>query len=318
MSAAPHIRTFATTTSEAVRLDPDPDLLINWIQAHSGQFDLDILQEKDGWSLITKTAAEKDAVLATVPKKLCIFSKPELMESPLTTNAVTLMDSLGTEHWRTRLAVGLLSERVRSDSFFRPYLANLPFAFPGLPCFYDAQEFRAIQDASLLHTSRERCAFLNDFAENVLKPLHRSAQDPFNGHFVDANVLGWAFGSACSRGFRFLAEGAVLVPGLDLCQHSPQPSCAVRDRGDAFQLVALEPLGKGAAATVSYGPLTNEELLGDFGFSLHRNPHEAVSLACDASTLRAAASILGESAEAAEGYERVLRSPGLWQQAWLR
>jgi hypothetical protein len=38
--------------------------------------------------------------------------------------------------------VALLSERVRPNSFFTPYLRNLPFEFWGFPLFFTAAEFR--------------------------------------------------------------------------------------------------------------------------------------------------------------------------------
>ncbi|RYG61827.1 hypothetical protein EON64_18315, partial [archaeon] len=105
--------TYASASDKGIRLDPDPDMLVNWIRTHGGQLDLEILQEKEGWSLITKSAVQKDTVLATVPKRLCIFSQPEQMKSPLLPSAVFLMNNLDAQHWRTRLAIALLSERVR-------------------------------------------------------------------------------------------------------------------------------------------------------------------------------------------------------------
>jgi hypothetical protein len=64
------------------------------------------------------------------------------MEVPFLDATARVMESLLPSQWRARLAVALLSERVRPESFFSPYIRNLPFEFLGMPIFYSPVEQR--------------------------------------------------------------------------------------------------------------------------------------------------------------------------------
>ena len=95
-----------------------------------------------------------------------------------------------------------------------------------------------MQDYALMQRTKDRCKFLSEFADSVLQPLHGSQRDPFHGNSADVNAFGWGFASASSRALReasFRVEGqavgdrngAVMVPGIDLANHSHNPTCEV-------------------------------------------------------------------------------------------
>lgn len=143
-------------------------------------------------------------------------------------------------------------------------------------------------------------------------------------------LAGWGFACAASRALRLpsdVGEGAVLVPLLDLAAHSLRPSFEVADGGDSFLLRALVDAPAGAEVTISYGPLGNEALLSDFGFTLDANPHDRFRISVDAGTLDLARQVTGlsgggnSSRHRSVGYngdkleERRLYS---WQVEWLR
>jgi hypothetical protein len=175
------------------RLHHDLRSLIRWIEKSGGLFDADVQKGNEGWNLISSRAIESG---------ICIFSNPAYMEVPLLENAQLLMSSLDQNQWRARLAVALLSERVRPSSHYRAYLRNLPFEFWGMPVFYSTQEFSIMQDLSLMQRTRDRCKFLSEFADSVLTPLQKTNRDPFSGHNADVNAFGWGFASAASRALR--------------------------------------------------------------------------------------------------------------------
>lgn len=125
------------------RLQPDPYQLVRWIEEFGGEFNAKIVQTQHGWSLATKRRVKKHETLLKIPKKLCISPEENVMYGKLSTNALKVMCSLGSSQWRLRLAVALLSERVRGNqSFFFPYIRNLPFEFWAMPFFFSSSEFK--------------------------------------------------------------------------------------------------------------------------------------------------------------------------------
>lgn len=174
----------SSSNSETIgvpRLHHDLSGLIRWIEKSGGLFDAGVQKGNEGWNLVANRAIEPGETILQIPKSICIFANPSYMEVPLLENAQLLMTSLESNQWRARLAVALLSERVRPSSHYRAYLRNLPFEFWGMPVFYSTQEFSVMQDLSLMQRTRDRCRFLSEFADSVLTPLQKTNRDPFSG-----------------------------------------------------------------------------------------------------------------------------------------
>ena len=184
------------------RLHHDLSGLIRWIEKSGGRFDAGVKKGNEGWNLVSDRTVDIGETILFIPKSICIFSNPSYMEVPLLENAQQLMSSLDEGQWRARLAVALLSERVRPSSHYRSYLRNLPFEFWGMPVFYSTQEFSMMKDLFLMQRTRDRCRFLSEFADSVLTPLQKTTKDPFSGHNADVNAFGWGFASAASRALR--------------------------------------------------------------------------------------------------------------------
>ena len=195
----------ASPNSDSVgvpRLHHDLSGLIRWIEKSGGFFDAGVQKGSEGWNLVSDRTIETGETVLSIPKSICIFANPSYMEVPLLENAQLLMTSLEENQWRARLAVALLSERVRPSSHYRAYLRNLPFEFWGMPVFYSTKEFSIMQDLTLMQRTRDRCRFLSEFADSVLTPLQKTTKDPFSGHNADVNAFGWGFASAASRALR--------------------------------------------------------------------------------------------------------------------
>ena len=135
------ITEYSNDVDTVPRLYPDIEALIAWIEVNSGLFNSLIWQSKEGWSLVASHFVKKGETILRIPKKLCIYSDPNQMIEPLSPNTKALMESLDANLWRARLAIALLSERVKKNSYFGPYIQNLPFEFWGCNnyCFYTIQ-----------------------------------------------------------------------------------------------------------------------------------------------------------------------------------
>eukprot|EP00887_Chlorella_sp_A99_P000675 scaffold5.g675.t1 len=88
----------------------------------------------------------------------------------------------------------------------------------------------------------------------VTEQVQGTADDPFGGAAVDANALGWALGVVTSRAFR------------------------TRGPSQPASMVASRDLAAGEPVLLSYGPLSNDFLLMDYGFVVEGNPHDTVQL----------------------------------------
>jgi hypothetical protein len=112
------------------------------VETNGGTSAVDIKEHKEGWTIHTKQDAAKDQTLLRIPKKVCVFSEVQHMHVPVIENADRLIASIDPSQWRLRLAIALLSERVRPKSFYSAYISNLPFEFWGIPLFFSSAEFR--------------------------------------------------------------------------------------------------------------------------------------------------------------------------------
>lgn len=144
---------------------------------------------------------------------------------------------------------------------------------------------------------------LVNISDGYLRQLASGPEE--NNPFLDdvhANDMGWGLCAASSRALRRVPglDAPVMVPLIDFAQHAVDPSCHVADyrvgwgvgvyraathtisvshnhkhnrithdtlqsSGGAVQLVASRDIKAGELLTLSYGNLTNAELLLDYG-----------------------------------------------------
>jgi len=337
------------------RIKENRELLVAAIEEGGGVFDAAIEEEDDspsgahyGWFLIAKDDIRPGEVIVSIPKSLCMYADPTSSEQTKQSESTAqqLINSLQPHHWRMRLAIALLAERVKldvdddvaaasgsspsehntsggGDSFYKRYIGNLPLEFWGNPLFFSqSEELLLLQDYSAIKQTRSRCRFLGEFASSVLPPLRRTGQgnDPFRGA-VDVNTLGWGFICAASRAIRSLVkqkqqqtgrdgdevetsvvvslESPVLIPAVDLIGHSVHPNCEVVESSEeidgAYLVRALQPISAGDELTISYGPLSNDELLCDYGFTIDANPYDNIKITVDELLLNTARSVMSQS-----------------------
>ena len=197
---------------------------------------------------------------------------------------VRLIDLVPEELWGVKVALALLAERVKGpESPFHPYISNLPIGFSGVPMFYSRDDIAQLEYPPVVAQVKKRGVFLYEFATKHLTGLSAD-EDPFGGVQVDTNALGWALAAVSSRAFRTRGPSlpASLLPLIDLANHSFEPSAEVKveERGGVrgISLVSKREIKKDEEITLSYGPLTNDFLLLDYGFIIPSNPHDRVQL----------------------------------------
>ena len=70
-----------------------------------------------------------------------------------------------------------------------------------------------------------------------------------------------------------------MLPLIDMCNHSFNPNCKLQpvDNGD-LQLIAIQDIPQQQPLQLSYGNLSNDFLLMDYGFVVPSNPFDRVQL----------------------------------------
>ncbi|KAJ1459101.1 hypothetical protein M885DRAFT_561303 [Pelagophyceae sp. CCMP2097] len=72
-----------------------------------------------------------------------------------------------------------------------------------------------------------------------------------------------------------------LVPLVELFNHDFEPNCLREFDGDTFTVVATRDVAAGEELTLSYGNMSNGDLLNVYGFALTENPHNSLALALE-------------------------------------
>ncbi|MCO5575337.1 hypothetical protein L7F22_029137 [Adiantum nelumboides] len=208
--------------------------------------------------------------------------------------------------WALKLGLRLLMERAQTDSFWWPYISNLPQRF-NIPVFFTGSEIANLQYAPVIYQVKKRCRALLDLAKEVEMVLSKlsAPQQPFGGQEVNASSLGWAMAAVSSRAFQMRnssGSSRVMLPLIDMCNHSFTPNARIiqqeEKNGASFVVVAEDNLQGGANILLSYGSLSNDILLLDYGFVEPQNLHDVVEMRYDkvmVDAARVAARLQGDS-----------------------
>ncbi|KAF7090897.1 hypothetical protein CFC21_093576 [Triticum aestivum] len=308
----------AASAATAPRIAQQPPDLLRWVQREGGFVHpaLRVADHPEYGLGVSATAADgiipPGAVLIDLPGRI-----PLRLRRPADAADALLMqlaDRVPEELWSMRLGLRLLQERTKSDSFWWPYIANLPETFT-VPIFFPGEDIKNLQYAPLLHQINKRCRFLLEFEKEVKQKLGTvpSGDHPFCGQDVHSSSLGWAMSAASSRAFRLHGEIPMLLPLVDMCNHSFSPNARIVQEGDvespdmSVKVVAETQIDQNAAVTLNYGCYPNDFYLLDYGFVVTSNPYDQVELSYDGNLLDAASMAAGVS-------NPNFSTPAKWQQ----
>uniref|UniRef100_A0ACD5Z548 Uncharacterized protein n=1 Tax=Avena sativa TaxID=4498 RepID=A0ACD5Z548_AVESA len=308
----------AAASATAPRIAQQPPDLFRWVQREGGFVHpaLRVADHPEYGLGVSATVADgvipPGAVLIDLPGRI-----PLRLRRPVDAADAVLMqlaDQVPEELWAMRLGLRLLQERTKSDSFWWPYIANLPETFT-VPIFYPGEDIKNLQYAPLLHQINKRCRFLLEFEKEVKQKLGTvpSGDHPFCGQDVHSSSLGWAMSAASSRAFRLHGEIPMLLPLVDMCNHSFSPNARIVQVGDidspdmSVKVVAETQIDQNAAVTLNYGCYPNDFYLLDYGFVVTSNPYDQVELSYDGNLLDAASMAAGVTSPN-------FSTPAKWQQ----
>ncbi|KAK6921614.1 SET domain [Dillenia turbinata] len=321
-----HIRPL-TCAAVAQRLVPHPPDLIKWVKREGGFVhpSLRIARSDDslGLDLVSSEAIPKGSDLIALPHHIPLrFGSDGADGSHSHSVLLDLACRVPDELWAMRLGLKLLQERAKENSFWWPYISNLPETY-SLPIFFSGDDIKNLQYAPVLHQVNKRCRFLLNFEKEVKGVLEslRQVDHPFQGQEVDASSLGWAMSAVSSRAFRLHGdkdgtEGGIpmMLPLIDMCNHSFSPNAQIVQERDAvgkeMLVVSKAEIKQDSPLLLNYGCLSNDLFLLDYGFVMPSNPYDCIELRYDSALLDAASMAAGVSSPN-------FSSPAPWQQQIL-
>lgn len=227
----------SAASAAAPRLAPQPPDLVRWVQREGGFVHpaLRVSDHPEHGLGVSAAAADGDIppgeVLITLPGRLPLrLRRPTGAADDV---LVQLAQQVPEELWAMKLGLRLLQERARPDSFWWPYIANLPETFT-VPIFFPGDDIKNLQYAPLLHQVNKRCCFLLEFEKKVQWMLDTLPLEhhPFYGQDVNSSSLGWAMSASSSRAFRLHGEIPMLLPLIDMCNHSFDPNARIVQEGN--------------------------------------------------------------------------------------
>ncbi|KAK6931633.1 Rubisco LSMT, substrate-binding domain [Dillenia turbinata] len=238
-SSLTHIRPL-TFAAVAQRLVPHPPDLIKWVKSEGGFVHpaLRIAQSNDslGLDLVSSEDIAKGSDLIALPHHIPLrFGSGDADRSHSYSVLLDLARRVPDELWAIRLGLKLLQERAKENSFWWPYISNLPETY-NVPIFFSGDDIKNLQCAPLLHQVNKRCRFLLDFEKEVKGVLEglQLVDHPFRGQDVDASSLGWAMSAVSSRAFRSHGEKdgtesgiPMMLALIDMCNHSFSPNAQI-------------------------------------------------------------------------------------------
>jgi hypothetical protein len=261
----------------------------------------------DGWGVVAGEDVSKDCVLLKLPRSACLtFEDAARTCNPLASLSQRLqMQELrpGTQ-MHIKLALALLRQRAcimkgENEDVPPSYVESLP-ANPINPLFFDGHTVQLLQDVTIVDEVRRRCSVVKRAAD-LMSNLPGTDEDPFLGVRIDENALAWAMACVTSRAF-FLGPSPALCPLLDMVNHSWSSNAEVRICDDYVELVTTTSISAGQEILCSYGPLSNDNMLLNYGFADRCNPFDKAFFKFDANRLNAARAIAGIQREGFGGF----------------
>ncbi|KAG3189660.1 hypothetical protein C6341_g2140 [Phytophthora cactorum] len=168
-----------------------------------------------------------------------------------------------------KTTVALLAELARGDkSDFHGYIQQLQTTI-SLP-FSWAEKHRELLKYTTAFPILDDKLVLKLY-EDYAVPLAKEFPTIWSTEVSTLKKFQWAYSMVSSRAFKVAnAQEPTMLPVIDMANHSAENPAAyiVKTDSGSFQLIALRKVEKDEPVTISYGDLSNAQLLCRYGFVL--------------------------------------------------
>ncbi|KAG1711006.1 hypothetical protein DVH05_013726 [Phytophthora capsici] len=168
-----------------------------------------------------------------------------------------------------KTTLALLAELARGDkSEFYGYIQQLPVDI-SLPFSWDGKLREKLKSTTAFPILDDK--LVKYMFENYADPLAKEFPTAWPTEVATFEKFQWAYSMVSSRAFKVAdASEPTLLPVIDMANHAAENPAAhiVKTESGSFQLVALRKVEKNEPVTISYGDLSNAQLLCRYGFVL--------------------------------------------------
>ncbi|KAL8668895.1 MAG: hypothetical protein Q9168_006492 [Polycauliona sp. 1 TL-2023] len=222
--------------------------------------------------------------------------------------------------------------QLGSQSFWSPYIDTLPDPFDdypfNTPMYYNHDDGKWLQGTSLGHSTKLIDQTWRDEHAQGLRRLRHGNFDRYPWE-----IYKWAATVVQSRSFPASAiasshrnngnsrydDSSVLLPGLDLLNHSPTARVTWQWTQDACNILSDQQLNTRTEIFNNYAPKSNEELIMGYGFSLFRNPSDHCNLALGSMAVAHIRDVLDQQPAAKAKADPTVDSPSpITGVGWVR
>ncbi|KAG7396586.1 hypothetical protein PHYBOEH_002048 [Phytophthora boehmeriae] len=254
--------------------------LLEWVTAHASNVTVAndlidpvatlVLYGDDDRSIVAQCELQADSKLVSLSKGAYLngsdwlgqYSGDDKTKLQEAMDKMQLSGSL-----RTTLA--LLAERARGDkSDFSGYIKQLP-ADISLPFTWDAKHREALKHTTASPIIDDKLVL--KMHESYVEPLAKSFPTIWPSEVSTLEKFLWAYSVVSSRAFKIADEQEpTLLPVIDMANHAVENPAAhiVKTDDGSFQLTTVRKVKKNEPVTISYGDLSNAQLLCRYGFVL--------------------------------------------------
>mmetsp|Transcript_32491 Transcript_32491/g.52634 ORF Transcript_32491/g.52634 Transcript_32491/m.52634 type:complete len:537 (+) Transcript_32491:31-1641(+) len=228
----------------------------------------------EGFGLVTTTDVKEDDVILRIPGSIVLNHETALSSE--------IGDTLSELSEWSALALFILYEKYQNPkSKWKPYIKMWPETLDSTICWPQAELDKLFRGSPVLLNTKKRIQAIESEYERLKAGVMADNPDLFREDIYSLEAFKWAFGTLLSR-FTFLptSETLSLVPLGDMMNHDPNADLAMDYDVDTASviLVADKDYKKGEVLRVSYGQLSNAELMLNYGFALNNNPYDRVDM----------------------------------------
>lgn len=291
-----------SSTTELSAVEQDAAALVSWLQAN-GAMTRGVRVAADsrgGLGLVAAANCQKGQRLMQLPARVQLTRGKESQEDAFAAPLEAISSTIPEPLWALQLGLKVLNERARHGSFWWPYIRCLPQRFT-VPIFFSPAAIAELHYPPLVEQVKMRSRFLVRLSQELIPAVLQKfppEQHPFAaGQQVDTGALAWAMAAVSSRAFRprGLSQPAALLPLVDMANHSSTPNALLRaletTNDGTVEMVALCDMLEGTPVELSYGSLSNDFFLLDYGFVEEQCSHDRVELRFQLSLLETAREI---------------------------
>lgn len=248
------------------------DTLFSWAKSNGATIsdDIEVAKIPDFGESIVAKASINDQELLSIPTKLIVNHDKAVKEFGAASKTFT---TVSDKQSLTKYFFAV-EKNKGSDSFFHPYISQLPSKIT-TPLYFTKE-----QQESLVGTNLE--FYKNDKTELWEKEFKKLQQFVKTSVTLDDYLYASTIFTSRSFPERLMdaknEDLSMLIPVLDLINHKPLTAVEWNVTSDAFAFKACSAVAKGDQIFNNYGSKGNEELLGAYGFALKDNEFDTMPL----------------------------------------